>query len=205
MSESMTDANATCRPGILVISGPSGTGKTTLVNRLIAQSPVPLKKSVSATTRSPRAGEVDGDDYYFLSREEFLKRVENNEFLEYEEVHKTGQLYGTLKSHVDNAINNNCWSLLEVDVDGMKNITQIYPDAVTIFLLSPSQEVYEQRLRSRGTESEELITRRLQTAQRELTFADRYQYQVVNDQLDRAVQEICDILTQKSQLTSQSN
>ena len=194
-------SKAMSRSGILVISGPSGTGKTTLVNRLIACAPVPLKKSISATTRAPRAGEVDGEDYYFLPREEFERRIDKGDFLEYAEVHKTGQLYGTLKSHVDNALKNDCWSLLEVDVDGMQNITRLYPNAVTIFLLSPSQEVYEQRLRARGTESEELITRRLQTAQRELTFANRYQYQVVNDQLDRAVQEICDILTHSSQQT----
>lgn len=198
MIEKMTNSISTSRPGILVISGPSGTGKTTLVNRLIERSPVRLKKAVSATTRSPRHGEVDGEDYFFLTREQFARHITEGKLLEYAEVHKTGHLYGTLKSQVEEALSQQAWSLLEVDVDGMQNITTIYPDAVTIFLLSPSQEVYEQRLRSRGTESEELITRRLQTAQRELTFADRYQYQVVNDQLERAVQEICDILTHHS-------
>ncbi len=194
MTASSTFSANSHKGGILVISGPSGTGKTTLVNQLIQRSPVPLKKSISATTRPPRHQEQNGDDYYFMTREEFESRIQKGDFLEYAEVHKTGHLYGTLTSEVDAAIAQGAWSLLEVDVDGMQNILKIYPQAVTIFLKTPSQEIYEQRLRSRGTESEQIIQRRLQTAQRELTFAPQYQHQVVNDQLDRAVQEICDIL-----------
>lgn len=152
--------------------------------------------SISATTRPRREGEVDGRDYYFLTPGEFEERRKRGDFLECAEVHKTGYWYGTLRSELHRAATENCWALLEVDVEGALNVIRDYPDALTIFLETPSVEVYEQRLRARGTESEEVLQRRLQTARNELELADRYRYRVVNDDLDRAVEEICGIIAQ---------
>jgi guanylate kinase len=179
---------------IVVLSGPSGSGKTTIVNRLLAESPVPLVMSVSATTRPPRKGEVDGEDYYFLTPEEFERRRQAGDFLECAEVHRSGYWYGTLWSELQRAERLGAWSLLEVDVQGARNVMQRYPDALTIFLETPSIDEYERRLRARGTESEAVIARRLQTAQEELNLSHAYRYRVVNDHLDRAVAEICGVL-----------
>jgi len=179
---------------VLILSGPSGSGKTTIVNRLIAAAPVKLEKSVSATTRQPRPQEADGEDYYFLNDEDFRNRLAENEFIEFAEVFSSGFLYGTLKSEVERAWAENAWAFLEIDVEGALNVMQQYPDAVTIFLKTPSAEEFERRLRSRGTENEEVIRKRLATAASELQFADRYRHIVVNDQLERAIGEICEIL-----------
>ncbi len=178
---------------VVVLSGPSGTGKTTVVRRLLQESPVKLVKSISATTRPPRPNETDGEDYHFLSTEEFETKRHAGEFLECAEVHKSGYWYGTLLSEVQRARDEGGWVLLEIDVEGALNVMQRYPRTVSIFLSTPPEE-YERRLRARGTEDEAVIRRRLQTAERELTFADRYRYQVVNERLDDAVREICQIL-----------
>ena len=175
---------------ILVLSGPSGSGKTTIVERLIFESSVPLIKAVSATTRPQRKGEVDGVAYYFLTTDEFVRRRDRDEFLETAEVFGAGYWYGTLKSEIQRAKDAKGWAFLEVDVEGALKIIAFYPDALTIFLKPPSLEVCEQRLRSRATDSEETIQRRLRKVHQELALADRYCYQVVNDDLDRAVNEI---------------
>lgn len=182
---------------IVVLSGPSGSGKTTVVARLEQESPVPLMKAISATTRPPRVHEVDGEHYYFLTPAEFEERRLQGDFLEYAEVFRTGHWYGTLKSELDRARQLGAWALLEIDVEGALNVMRQYPEAVTIFLTTPSVREFEQRLRDRGTEVEDVIQRRLETARQELKFADRYQYCVVNDQLDRAVAEIKSIFEQK--------
>lgn len=187
---------------IVVLSGPSGSGKTTIVNRLIAESPVSLLKSVSATTRAPRPKEADGEDYYFLTQQEFRQRLEDGDFLEHAEVFSSGFLYGTLKTELNRAWHQGSWAFLEIDVEGALNVMQQYPDAVTIFLKTPSPEEFERRLRARGTETEEVIRKRLATAANELKFADRYRHIVVNDELDQAVTEICEIL--KSEETNQN-
>lgn len=179
---------------IVVLSGPSGSGKTTLVRRLVREAPVKLVKSVSATTRKPRPGEIEGDDYYFLQDDEFRQQIQEDKFLEHAEVFSSGCLYGTLRSELDRAWGLNGWAFLEIDVQGAMNVMQQYPQAVTIFLQTPSPQEFERRLRNRGTETEESIQRRLSTAARELEFADRYQYIVVNDQLDQAIRDICEIL-----------
>ena len=179
---------------IVVLSGPSGTGKSTIVNRLAAQTAVKVIKAISATTRAPRNQERNGADYYFLTRDEFLRRRDAGEFIECFEVHGSGNWYGTLKSELQRARDGDAWAMLEIDVQGAMHVVGQYPEAVTIFIRTPSEADFEQRLRERGTESEEIIQRRLQTARRELEMADRYRYQVVNDDLDRATAEIVQIL-----------
>lgn len=182
---------------MVVLSGPSGSGKTTIVERLIQDAPVKLIKSVSATTRTPRKGEVEGEAYYFLSPEEFAARQGRGEFLETAEVFGAGYWYGTLKSELERAKTQGGWSFLEIDVQGALRIMEQYPEAITIFLEPPSLEVCEQRLRARGTETEEVIQRRLRKVTEELQQADRYRYRVVNDELDRALAEIRDILKER--------
>ena len=179
---------------IVVLSGPSGSGKTTLVRELVTRAEVTLVKSVSATTRPPRPTEIHGDDYWFLTDAEFREKLANGEFLEHAEVFSSGYLYGTLRSELDRAWQQNAWAFLEIDVQGALKVMQQYPNAVTIFLKTPSPAEFERRLRARGTESEDVIQRRLATAERELQLADRYKYVVVNDQLETAVSEICVIL-----------
>jgi guanylate kinase len=179
---------------IVVLSGPSGSGKSTIVHRLVQNAPVKLVKAISATTRAPRAQEVDGRDYYFLSPEEFETRRQAGEFLEYAEVFGSGYWYGTLKSELDRARKANAWALLEIDVQGAKHVAEEYPDTVTIFVKAPSDREYEVRLRQRGTESEETIRRRLAIARDELAAANFYRHQVVNEDLGRAVGEISQIL-----------
>jgi len=188
----MTDSNR-----MLVLSGPSGSGKSTIVNRVIAESPVKMMKMVSATTRPPREGEVDGEAYWFLSDEGFARRREANEFIEYEEVFSQGYWYGTLKSELARAAENSAWAFLEIDVQGALRVMDQYPQIISIFLTTPSEEVFEQRLRDRGTESEEVIQSRLQRARTELESAHRYRHQVCNDTLDRAVAEIIEIIVSK--------
>jgi guanylate kinase len=187
-------SNTSSPTGVVVLSGPSGSGKSTVVGMLLEQSSVPLRKSVSATTRSPRPGEVDGDAYHFLTKEDFLRRKEAGDFIETEEVFGSGYWYGTLKSEVDEATTAEAWAFLEIDVRGALKVMEQYPNAVTIFLTTPSPEEYERRLRDRGTEDEAKIQRRLQTAREELKFADRYRYTVINDDLNRTVEEISEIL-----------
>ncbi len=179
---------------IVVLSGPSGTGKSTIVNRLAAQKEVKLVKAISATTRAPRNQERHGEDYYFLSKEEFLRRRDAQEFIECFEVHGSDKWYGTLKSEVQRAHDCGGWAMLEIDVQGAMQVLVLYPEAETIFIRTASETEFEQRLRARGTESEEVIQRRLQTARCELEMADRYRYQVINDDLDRATAEIVQIL-----------
>lgn len=182
---------------VVVLSGPSGSGKTTIVERLIQDAPVKLIKSVSATTRAPRKGEVEGEAYYFLSPEEFAARQERGEFLETAEVFGAGYWYGTLKSELERAKALGGWSFLEIDVQGALRIMEQYPEAITIFLEPPSLEVCEQRLRARGTETEEVIQRRLRKVTEELQQSDRYRYRVVNDELDQALAEIRGILKER--------
>ncbi len=180
---------------VLVLSGPSGSGKSTIVDRLVLESPIKVLEAVSATTRSPRPAEVDGEDYYFLGHEEFSARRERGEFVECAEVHGVGDWYGTLKSELKRAEAEGAWALLEIDVEGALNVMAECPDALTIFLLAPSMEEYRRRLESRGTESSEVIARRIKTAEREVERAEQYRYRVINDHLDRAVGEIIDILS----------
>ena len=180
---------------VVVLSGPSGSGKSTIVNRLIETAPVPLMKVVSATTRPPRSGEKDGIDYTFLSQQEFDRRRNHGELLEYAEVHGSGYWYGTLKSEIERARASGQWAFLEIDVQGALNVMKEYPEAITFFLTTPSESEYEKRLRHRGTESDDVIKRRLETTRKELQLAGQYRYCIVNDDFDQAVHEISEILS----------
>lgn len=184
---------------LIIVSGPSGSGKSTLVRRLFEHCPVPLKLSVSATTRAPRTGEVDGVDYHFLKPAEFQQRREQGQFLECFEVYEGGHWYGTLRSEVDPSLAEGKWVILEIDVQGTLALLPQYPHALTIFVEPGSISELERRLRSRGTESEASIQHRMEGARRELQYADQYRYRVVNDDLDRCLQQICDILLQSGE------
>jgi guanylate kinase len=185
--------NASSRGKLIVISGPSGAGKSTLLASLLARMPQ-LMSSVSATTRPPRPGERDGVDYTFLSDDEFMRRKAAGEFLECFEVFGRGYWYGTLDSEVSPSLRAGESVVLEIDVHGTVAVLGVYPEAITIFVSPGSPEELERRLRGRRTDSAESIARRLEVARRELESADQYQYQVVNDDVDRAVQEIQGIL-----------
>jgi guanylate kinase len=148
--------------------------------------------SVSATTRKPRKGEVDGEDYYFLTPEQFAARQASGDFLECKEY--AGNWYGTLQSQVAAGLAEGKWVLLEIDVEGTMAVLQKHPEALTIFVHSGSVEELERRLRARGTESEEALARRLATAKRELAQKDRYRYEVINLDVPTAVNEVIEIL-----------
>jgi guanylate kinase len=177
-------------PGkLIVISGPAGAGKTTIVRRLMELERGNLELSVSATTRAPRPGEVDGVSYHFLSPDDFARRREAGEFLERAEVYP-GLWYGTLRSAVAPSLAAGKSVVLEIDVQGMRSVVANYPAAVTIFILPPSWEVLEARLRGRRTETEAAVQRRLEVARRELAAAPEYQHQIVNHDVESAVRQI---------------
>lgn len=186
---------------VFIISAPSGSGKSTLTNRLLSIVPN-LEFSVSYTTRPPRGSEISGRDYFYVSRDEFEEKIQNNEFLEYAEVF--GNYYGTARSYMDEAFARGNDLLLDIDVQGAKQVKRKLPDAVTIFILPPSREELERRLRTRSEaddeiqrkqlgekapkfNTEETIQRRLQTASREIENFREYDYILVNDRVDPAI------------------
>ena len=172
----------------ILFSAPSGCGKTTIIRELMQYFDC-FGFSISATSRQPRAGEVDGKDYYFLSNTEFKRRVDQGDFLEWEEVY-AGTCYGTLKSEVERLWAEGRVAVFDVDVNGGRNIKRHFgADALSIFVMPPSVEVLEQRLRSRGTESEEAIAKRLGRSAEELKQAPQFDVTIVNDDLPRAVAE----------------
>lgn len=184
---------------VVIISGPSGAGKTTIVKRLLDRCPLPLTLSVSATTRKPRAGEQHGVDYHFLDTDDFQRRRHQGDFLESFEVFGRGHWYGTLRDTVTSSLNEGKWVVLEIDVQGMQSVVAQFPDAISIFVRPTSLEELERRLRGRGTESEETIRLRLDVARREWESKDEYRYDVVNDHIDQAVGAICDLLQAEAQ------
>jgi len=174
---------------LVVISSPSGGGKTTVVRRLLEKGGGEFTRSVSATTRAPRPGEVNGRDYYFLSEEEFRQRIAKGDFVEFAEVH--GHLYGTLREQIGRELRDGKVILLAIDVQGGLSIRRAFPeDSLLIFLAPPSLEVLEQRLRGRGTDAEEEIRRRLARVPMEMEMASQYDRLVVNDVVERAAEEI---------------
>lgn len=174
--------------GILfVVSSPSGGGKGTLIQRVLAKVPN-LSYSVSFTTRAPRPGEIDGREYFFATTEKFEEMVAAGEFLEWAVVH--GKLYGTTREQVSHEISEGRDIILEVDVQGAASVRTLLPDAVSIFILPPSFEILRQRLQARGTDSPDELDLRLRNASTELQDYSMFQYVIINDELDRAADEM---------------
>lgn len=169
---------------LFVISGPSGTGKGTICEQLLKNDDK-IMLSISMTTRKPRQGEVDGESYFFVSRDEFQDKIANKGFIEYAEVF--GNFYGTPKKEVMEALDEGRNVILEIDVQGGIQVKENFDQAVLIFILPPSLEELEDRIRNRGSEVEEEIIRRLSMAQTEIAESEKYDYVVINDDLDQAV------------------
>lgn len=175
---------------IIILSAPSGTGKSTIINRIMKKTELRLGFSVSATSRAPRGAECDGREYYFLTQEEFRDRVDRGEFVEWEEVY-AGTCYGTLVSEVERVTGSGKNLIMDIDVKGALNVKKRYgDDALTLFILPPSIEELERRLRARSTDSEESMARRLGKAEFEIGFANCFDCRVVNGELDTAVSEV---------------
>ena len=186
----MTKQSDTIAAGkLLIFSAPSGSGKSTLINSLMSL-PLGLHFSISATSRPPRGTERDGVEYFFLTPDEFRRRIEAGEFLEYEEVYKD-RYYGTLRAQVDRQLAQGDNVVCDVDVLGGQRIKQIYGDrALSLFIQPPSIEALRRRLEGRGTDSPEVIADRLARAEFELTFADKFDRVIINDDLERAKAEV---------------
>lgn len=186
---------------LVVVSGPSGAGKTSVMRRVFELSQVPLARSVSATTRPPRPDEIDGRDYHFLSNGDFTARRQRGAFIECFEVFGQTYWYGTLWSEVTSGLNAGKWVVLEIDVQGAMAVLKQFPDAITIFLCPSSREELERRLRDRGTESEAAVLQRLAAVDYELLHARQYKYRVINDNKDQAVRDICNILSNEWEMS----
>lgn len=176
---------------LIIVSAPSGCGKSTVVHRLLEQRDK-LRLSVSATTRSPRAGEQDGVDYFFVSRERFQEMIEEDAFLEHAEY--VGNCYGTPIAPLEKLLQDGYDVYLDIEVQGAMQVKAKRPDTLLIFLMPPSLDELERRLTLRGTDEPETIRTRLAEAEREFSYRDRYDYVVVNDQVDRAVAEISELI-----------
>lgn len=176
---------------LVCISGPSGAGKGTVVKALLEKHPE-LTVSVSATTRSPRPGEVDHVHYHFITREAFEDNIKNNRMLEYNQY--CGNYYGTLRSEVEKSMANHQVMILEIDVNGVGNVKKVYPGALTVFILPPSMEELEHRLSGRGTETPEVIAQRLERAKEEMKLAPHYDVELVNRDVDSCAQELYDLI-----------
>lgn len=176
---------------LIVISGPSGVGKGTVCKRLLSQNSN-ISLSVSATTRQARPGEIDKVSYYFITKEEFEEMVERGEFLEYAYVH--GNYYGTPKKYVLDKVKSGQDVLLEIDIQGALKVKEIYPDGVFIFIMPPSMEELKKRIINRGTETEEAIAKRFEAAYKEIEYVFKYDYAVLNDEVENAVKKIESII-----------
>ena len=180
---------------VIIFSAPSGSGKSTVVNHLLGKCPI-LELSISATSRPPRGTEQDGVEYYFLTNEEFERRIANDEFVEYEQVY-VGRYYGTLKSELERIWAKGHIIAFDVDVKGGVHLKQIFgDDALSVFIQAPSVEVLRDRLIKRGTDTPEAIEERVAKAQEEMTFAPQFDYVLVNDKLDVCLAEAESLLDQ---------
>jgi guanylate kinase len=181
--------NAPARGDLFIVSSPSGGGKTTLIRRLLANPPgEPLHFSISHTTRAMRKGEQDGREYHFVTTEAFQRMVQRDEFLEHNEVH--GHIYGTSRAEVLPHLAAGEDVVLDIDVQGARDIRRAHPEAVAIFIVPSSPQELERRLVSRGLDGEESVRKRLINAAREVQQAEEFQYVIVNDDLDRATLEL---------------
>lgn len=179
----------------IIVSAPSGAGKTSIVNRLL-QAGLGLEFSVSATSREPRQGETNGKEYYFISAEAFREKIKNNELLEWQEVYKD-QYYGTLFTEVDRIWKDGHHVLFDLDVQGGMNLKRMYPDiSLSIFIMPPSLEELEKRLRLRSTDSEESLQKRIQKAGQEITYTQHFDKIIVNNILEDAVKETINTVSQ---------
>lgn len=172
---------------LYIVTAPSGAGKTTLVHAVLEREPG-LALSISYTTRAPRPGEVDGRDYRFVGKEEFLRLRDGGELLEWAEVH--GNYYGTSRTWIETQLQQDRDVLLEIDWQGARQVRRMFPHAVSIFILPPSLEALEARLRGRGTDSEATIARRLAAAREEMRHVEEFDYVIINDRLERAIDEL---------------
>lgn len=184
---------------VFVITGPSGVGKGTLIKVLLERVP-DLALSVSATTRQPREGEVDGTDYHFLTEEQFQERIAAKDFLEF--AHYSGNHYGTLNSELDRCLEKGRSVVLEIEVQGATQVRAARPDSVLIFIAPPDPAVLRERLRGRGTDSAEAINERLKTAEQELAQKDDFDHRIINGNLDKASDELESIVRQSIGLDS---
>ena len=176
---------------LVVVSGPSGVGKVTVLKKLISENPK-MKFAISATTRKPRVGEEDGKNYFFKSEEEFRKMIDNNELIEW--VNYCGNFYGKPRKYVEETLEEGYDVIVEVEVEGAQNIKKIYKDSVLIFILPPSFEELEERLRNRGTETIEVINSRMKRAKEEIAKLNVYDYWVINDKVEKAVESLVTII-----------
>ena len=183
---------------LIVLSAPSGCGKDTVLTELAAQ--MPIKRSVSMTTRAARPGERDGVDYYFADEAYFLKMLKEDKILEY--TNYNGHYYGTPRTAVDEWLKNSETVVLKIEVEGAGNVRRLYPDSVSIFLVPPSMQILEARLRRRSSESEEEIQSRMTIARSEMQHAPQYDYIVVNDRLEDAVEDVRAIIRAEKHKTS---
>ncbi len=175
-------------PGVLfVISAPSGTGKSTLIKALMQNIP-DLGFSVSHTTRQPRAGESHGRDYFFVDRNEFEEMISNNRLAEWAKVHDN--YYGTSRDFIEETLSSGSSIILDIDVQGKEQIEKVFPECVSIFIMPPSMEALRQRLDGRGTESPESLAKRIRNAEAEIIKKDSYRHEIVNDDLDTAIDEL---------------
>ncbi len=180
---------------LFVVSGAAGTGKDSVVKALRQAHPE-IEKTVSATTRAPRPGEQEGVDYYYRTREEFQQLIEKDQVVEHN--FYNGNFYGTLREEVDKRLAAGKVVVLVIDVHGAENIRRMFPGATTVFLLPPSQEELERRLRGRGTETEESIRERLATAQKELAQQDKFTLKLINDEVEHCAAELYDVICRRA-------
>lgn len=187
------------KPFLVVLSSPSGGGKTTIARRLVARRP-DLGYSVSGTTRAPRPGELDGEAYHFMTREDFVRRRDRGDFLEWAEY--GSNLYGTLRSEIERIFGGGRHAVLDIDLEGARQLRVSVPESVHVFVLPPSATALAERLVARNTETAEAMRRRLNRAAEEIEAAGEYDYMVVNDNLEHAVQQVESIIEAEARRTS---